>query len=171
MTLALNVWPPGGERERGGTFGFQHLTTLAHDAFVAIAILVNRNEESLRERQFTFGGFLRLKLKEICSQSDHKMYIKMSSVAYCDVCTCSSNSSSERQARSCFICFVSVIVFPVEVISFQCWFTVNFVERNIFLLDLRCHSFFYCRGSTCRCSTVKRSKIITWNVRATKIGT
>ena len=89
------------------------MTTFAHDAFVAIVILVNRNEESLRERQFTFGGFLRLKLKEICPQSDHKMYIKMSSVAYCDVhvCTCSSNSSSERQARSCFVCFVSVIFF------------------------------------------------------------
>ena len=104
---------------------------------------------------------MRLKTKETCSQSDQKMYIKISQILIDDtyVLPVQIPVSKDKLGLSLFVlfcCFFSGI---------SC--VVNFMKVYFFTFTI---PLFFIKWQ-CSCSTVKLSKIIREHVRTTEIGT
>lgn len=94
---------------------------------------------------------MRLKTKETCSQSDQKMYIKISQILIDD-----TSVFAVQIPGLCFFCFV------VFFSGISC--VVNFMKVYFFYL-------YDTIISQCSCSTLKLSKIIREHERTTAIGT
>ena len=96
---------------------------------------------------------MRLKTKETCSQSDQKMYIKISQILIDDTSVLAVQSGDRPLCFFCFVVFFSGI---------SC--VVNFMKVYFFYL-------YDTIISQCSCSTLKLSKIIREHERTTAIGT
>lgn len=99
---------------------------------------------------------MRLKAKETCSQSDQKMYIKISQILIDGTSVLAVQIPVSKDRPLCFFCFV------VFFSGISC--VVNFMKVYFFYL-------YDTIISQCSCSTLKLSKIIREHERTTAIGT